>query len=321
MVAHRDAGRDIIDVCIGTYLRPRGLRVVLEAIAAQRYAQVAAPDVAIVVIDNDAEGSGREVVAELVERTQLAVTYEVEPGRGISIVRNRAVAATRPTASFIAFLDDDEEPEADWLEQLIIVQRAYDADAVAGPVLPRHEQPLPAWMERGRFHERAQYATGARLPYVGTGNVLVRSAWLRRDAAPFDPRLALSGGEDTLFFLRLTRAGGSIVWSADAVVHETVPPSRAQLGWILRRAYRGGNSFARCEAYAWEGQQRVRRWTNRLARGLWRITRGLARVVIAPVRGGRAEALNGMRLAADGAGVVTSLFGFGYDEYVSTHGD
>ena len=310
-----------VDVCIGTYRRPRGLRTVLEGVAAQRFTTMTRPDIHVVVVDNDPAAAARAVVETAAAETGLTIAFVAEPRRGIAHVRNTAVASTREAARFIAFLDDDELPEPQWLEQLLLVQAAHDADAVAGPVVPSFEQVPPRWMQRGRFHDRPTHPTGTRLPYVGTGNVVVRSALLRTTDEPFDHRLALSGGEDTLFFLQLTRAGGSVVWAADAVVHETVPASRATAGWILRRAYRGGNAFARCEAIAADGARPVRRWVNRFARGVLRILRGLARVLVAPLGGGRAGALEGLRTAANGLGVLTALVGAGFDEYVRTHGD
>lgn len=314
----------VIDLCVGTYLRPRGLEQLLDAIAVQRYEHVAPPDLVVVVVDNDPDGSARAVVDAVAARTDLQLHYVLEPARGISVVRNTAVAATRPEATYIAFLDDDEEPEPQWLDALLVTRDEHDADAVAGPVNPRFEQRLPHWMERGGFHDREQHPTGTRVPYVGTGNVLVRAERLRHTTEPFDLRLALSGGEDTLFFMGLTRAGGSIVWAAEAVVFETVGPSRAKVGWILRRAYRGGNTFARCEQFDQAGRAPAKRVVNRAARGMLRILRGLVRVVLSPLRAGRgarAEAVNGLRLVANGIGVYAGLLGIGYDEYITTHGD
>src|SRR3546814_12640715 len=44
-----------------------------------------------------------------------------------------------------------------------------------------------------------------------------------------------------MLFRDLLDAGERIVFAADAVVYETVPPSRPRLGWLLRRWYRTGN--------------------------------------------------------------------------------
>ena len=53
------------------------------------------------------------------------------------------------------------------------------------------------------------------------------------------------GGEDDDFFYRLTDAGGTIAYTEAAHVFEPVPPSRATLGWLLKRSFRSGQSHGR----------------------------------------------------------------------------
>jgi glycosyltransferase involved in cell wall biosynthesis len=60
--------------------------------------------------------------------------YVVEPRRGLSFVRNRAISEARAArADFVAFLDDDEVATAPWLTELLRVQGRYAADVVTGP--------------------------------------------------------------------------------------------------------------------------------------------------------------------------------------------
>jgi succinoglycan biosynthesis protein ExoM len=58
----------------------------------------------------------------------------------------------------------------------------------------------------------------------------------------FEPRLGRIGADDNLFFRRFDEAGGRIVWCDEATVHETVLPERLSRRWLLRRAFRGGQS-------------------------------------------------------------------------------
>jgi len=72
-------------------------------------------EVVLCVVDNDAEGSGREVVeafeAEAVGR--MGVRYVVEARRGIPMARNRAVeVALEAGAEAVVFVDDDETADA-----------------------------------------------------------------------------------------------------------------------------------------------------------------------------------------------------------------
>lgn len=80
----------------------------------------------------------------------------------------------------------------------------------------------------------------------GTGNLLVRRALFQNLPAPwFDPAFSFTGGEDKDFFTRAKKAGAQFAWAADAIVHDFVPPTRANLKWALSRAYSAGNSDMR----------------------------------------------------------------------------
>ncbi|HEX8692866.1 MAG TPA: glycosyltransferase family 2 protein [Longimicrobium sp.] len=305
-----------VSVCVCTFRRPRGLARLLEALA-RVSAERLQGELEVVVVDNDPEGSARETVAALAPSLPWPVRYVPEPRRGISFARNRAVAEAG--AEWIAFLDDDEEPEPGWLDELLRVQAGHAADVVAGPVMPRFEAPVPRWIERGRFFEVPRHATGTRLPYADTGNVLVRASVFRAlggAEGPFSARLALAGGEDTHFFLRVARAGHRIVWADDALAWEWVPPSRTRVSWLLRRAFRRGNTWALCEREL-DPAFRVR--ALRLARAVGRIGVGTLRMLAAPFSGTHA-AVDALRGICFGAGSVAGLAGFRYDEYRTTHG-
>ncbi len=77
---------------------------------------------------------------------------------------------------------------------------------------------------------------------AGTGNVLVRIAPIVESGLRFDPQLALTGGEDTMFFRSLKAAGSRIVWAPRARVGEAIPPERATFWYRLKVEYRIGNN-------------------------------------------------------------------------------
>lgn len=302
-----------VSLCVCTYRRPLGLRRLLDAVARVRTERVRRLE--IVVIDNDPDGSARATVDAL-EGMPFTVRYAVEPRRGISFARNRAVAEADPSSDWIAFLDDDEEPEPEWLDELVRVRAEYGADVVAGPVLPRYEAPAPRWVIRGRFHEAPRRPTGTLLPYADTGNVMVRASLFRELPAPFAVSLALAGGADTHFFLRVARAGHRIVWADQAVAWEWVPPSRVRLSWLLQRAFRRGNGWALLERELEPGP-RVR--ARRVLRGGGRIVRGMMLLPVALLRG-RHAVVETLRGICFGAGSLAGVAGYRYQEYRTTHG-
>lgn len=303
-----------VSLCVCTYRRPLGLRRLLNAVARVHTERVERLEV--VVVDNDSDGSARATCDAAAEGMPFPLRYAHEPRRGISFARNRAVAEADPESGWIAFLDDDEEPEPRWLDELVRVRAEYAADVVAGPVPPRFEADAPGWVLRGRFHEPPRRATGTLLPYADTGNVLVRASLFRDFPAPFAPSLALAGGEDTHFFLRVARAGHRIVWADDAVAWEWIPPTRVRLPWLLRRAFRRGNTWALLERELEPGM-RIR--ARRIMRGAGRIVRGALMLPLSLLRGRHAlvETLRGMCF---GAGSLAGVAGYRYDEYRTTHG-
>jgi len=112
---------------------------------------------------------------------------------------------------------------------------------------------LPVF-ESDAAHERAahplrrkRFATGTP---VSTDGMRAGNAFLRRalfEAHRFDPVYARIG-EDWDLFRRMARAGARFVWCDEARVDERVPAERLRLGWLSRRAFLGGATYARAES-------------------------------------------------------------------------
>lgn len=227
-----------IAVCVPTYRRPQMLEACLGALVVQERAGF---DYSIVVVDNDAAQSAREVVERCGGRTSVAIAYAVEATQNISLARNRAVAASR--CDYIAFIDDDECADADWLKCLYSTCRELGVDGVLGPVLPRFEGTPPGWLVESGLCLRTSFPTGTPLTssrYMRTGNVLFARAIVGNVETPFDPQLGRSGGEDADFFDRMLAAGRSFAWCNEARVHEWIPADRQTLRYHLRRAVMRG---------------------------------------------------------------------------------
>ncbi len=298
-----------------TLQRPEGLRRLLTGINALTFRDEP-PELEIIVVDNDASRSAEEVCNALRPALKWPLRYDVEPRRGIPFARNKAVARALETADFVAFIDDDEAPEHEWLDELLHVQRTFDADVVAGPVLPRLPDQTPAWIVRGRFFERPRHATGQCLDVAYTGNVLVRNNVYRTMDPVFDERIALMGCDDSHFFRRVRHAGFSIVWADAAVAHEWIPKSRTCFRWLVQRSFRSGNGLGFITldlGSAWSG-----RFVLAAKAAVW-IAIGLFLTPLGLVAG-RHVLVKGIRHIAYGAGYLASIVGARYEEYKTTHG-
>lgn len=303
-------------VCVNTYLRPEGLERFLRALARATFANPA-PRVEVVVVDNDAEESAREICEQARDWLPHELHYVVEKRRGIPQARNTALSVAMPLADFVVITDDDVEPTPGWLAELLRVQRLYRADVVAGPNPPRFLEESPAWIVEGRFFESPRRATGIPIDKAATNNVLVRCDALERMDRLFDESLGLQGCDDTEFFRRMAQEGHMMVWADDAVVYECIPPSRMTLRWLLQRAYRLANGRGNPELRRLEGVTRC--WV--FGNGLKCLARGGVELALAvALRRGEVARVHALLKLACGAGWLTGLFGLRFREYTRVYG-
>ena len=228
-----------IAVCICTWKRPAELKRLLKAIDRQKTDGLFT--YSIVVADNDAARSGEPAVEDARRGMSTPIQYCVEPEQGIARARNRVIA--HADGDYFALIDDDEFPEPDWLLNLLTTCRDYGVDGVLGPVRRYLDEGAPQWLKKSRLYDRTVHPTGMPVRWRGarTGNALLKREVLAGDAAPFDVKF--TAGEDQDFFRRRIEEGREFVWSADAVVHEELPPARWKRMYFLRKALLHG-SFA-----------------------------------------------------------------------------
>ncbi|CTQ32716.1 glycosyltransferase [Jannaschia rubra] len=225
-----------IAIVMCTFRRPE-VTVTLRSLAAQSLPD--GVEMRIVVADNDDTPSGRAAV----EDAGTAVTYVHAPARNISIARNAGLEAAGD-ADWIAFIDDDEIAPAGWLSCLLACARQTGADAVFGPAVARYGPEAPEWMRLRDLHSNRPERRGGVVRTGHTCNALLRWGNTPWTAQRFDLGRGTSGGEDTAFFFDLHRAGARFEICEAAEVHEAVPPARLSLGWLARRRFRSGQSYA-----------------------------------------------------------------------------
>jgi GT2 family glycosyltransferase len=213
--------------------------------------------------------------------------------------------------NYVAFIDDDEVPSAGWLDELLSTQVKFKADLVSGPVLPRYDSDVADWVKRGGFFEGEVSATGTSRRACAANNVLVGTHVFTR-VPRFDDAFALSGAEDTNFFLRVVQAGHKIVWSQEAVVFEAVSGERGTVSWLLRREYQTGNGWVFCEA---DVDGRPRRWVVRFCRACGHVVIGSASAIWRSVLFDKAAIVRSLQRASLGVGMLAALAGHRFLAY------
>lgn len=224
-----------ISVCICTFKRPQMLSNLLsklqDQITEDRFTYSA------VVVDNDANKSAFDTVNNWKNKSLIQIDYFCEPEQNIALARNKAVANAK--GNFIAFIDDDEFPDKNWLINLFKTLNQYQCAGVLGPVKPYFEIAPPNWIIKGKICERKSYCTGTILKKpdeTRTGNVLLNKSICSNHEKPFNPEFGLTGGEDVDFFDRMMKKGLTFVWCNEAFVYEIVPPDRFKRSFHLKKA-------------------------------------------------------------------------------------
>jgi len=233
-------------IAIPSFRRPKSLERLLRGIENLN----TRANVAVLVADNDAERREAMQTCDAVRTRGYRWPIEaiVVRERGIANVRNALVghALRHHDREFIAMLDDDEEPDTKWLDELLRVQAETGADALNGSTKRVFENDPGAWAVHCDGVSDVFAPTGNIGIIEGTGNFLARRTLFAGMPAPwFDTAFAMTGGEDKDFFVRAKGLGARFAWANDAIAYDHVPPSRANLRWALSRAYSAGNSDMR----------------------------------------------------------------------------
>lgn len=299
-----------IAICILTFKRPQILRYTLESILEQELE--VDWDCSLIVVDNDAEGTGFAAVEPLILRHPDRIHYVIEPHQGIASARNRALQEAKGS-DFIGFIDDDEYARPAWIKTLMKVQRQTDADVVTGPVIPEYSS-APQWVIRGKFFAPREAETGSAVRFVETNNLIMKGSVAEK--YQFDRRLDRTGGSDVHFFESVRRDGLRSVWAAEAEVVAYTSAERTSARWLLTRARSLGNR------YTWACfclRPGLITFLSRGAKGIACILHGIAMSPSAVL--GKEYAVRSAARVYQGMGTLTALSGRKQYYYTSNPSD
>lgn len=300
-------------VAVLTYRRPRHIEQVVPALCEQLdRAADRCRRAGVLVVDNDPQGSARELVARVGDPR---VRYVHEPSPGIVAARNRALDAAG-AADVLVFIDDDERPSSQWLAELLGTYLEHRPGAVVGAVSCVFETEPEPWIRQGGFFDRRRMPTGTVTDVAATNNLLLDLHVVRSLGLRFDQRFARIGGSDHLFTRQLVSAGHAVLWNNEAVVTDLVPSSRLTRRWVTRRAFRIGSTAALVAVQLAHGPAgRAGARAGHAARGLSRVAGGAVRYAAGAVTGSVGRRAAGTRNVWRGLGLLAGAVGLGYAEY------
>lgn len=301
---------------IGTLKRPKMVRSSLDSLSC-----ILLPsnyEVELVLTDNDPCESAKTLYFEYRRRFSYTLTYLNEKKRGIVYMRNSILKyAQKKNTSLLAFIDDDEIVQPNWLIEMIKTKEKHHADVVVGRVSRLLPDDCPNWIKKGKFFERPNIPTGTLRKSASTSNVLFDFKLLIKDYnLKFHPALNLSGSSDTYMFALAAEYGAKIVWFNGNLVHELVPASRMTVKWLLGRAFRHNN----CRTL----RKRLKYSYPRifLTESIYGFLHFLLAFLSLPVNifRGKAGLVHTLRFLYKGLGSFAGLGGIIYKEYEEIHG-
>lgn len=248
-----------LDVVICTYNRAKELDRVLDALAAQ--ASPRPSDWSVLVVDNACTDETPEVVRAHQTRSKFFdLRRIVEPQQGLTYARLRGVRET--SGEWIAFVDDDNVLEANWVMAILEAVQAHpSAGGIGGRVVLDWETPPPRFLDGFGFcYAEQDYGVAATEVdnLTGAGMALRRTAleacgWLERPLLADRVGKRLVSGGDVEIAQRVRAAGYALWFTPHAVLRHRIPVSRTTRGYFLKMNAGLGASDALISALTWPG--------------------------------------------------------------------
>lgn len=229
-----------VSVIVCTYGEAKYLTRVLLALNDQTY-----KDFEVIIVDNNPVATGF-IFSDL--NFFLRITHC--PEVGLVAARNWGIDTAK--GDFILFLDDDAIPKKDWIKNIIMGFKKFNADMVGGRVeLELEEEPF--WVVKGvrlflsELTYKSEdisdlipprYVVGANMGFRKTslmqyGNFYSKSGRVGKQLISLD---------DVEILRRIHNGGGRISFINSALVKHMIPRQRVSLTYLFERAFWQGMS-------------------------------------------------------------------------------
>jgi len=214
-------------VIIATYKREALLDRCLAALAAQTLAAAE-----VIVVDDASTDRTPEVLRAWAARSSLPLRIErLAQNGGPARARNHGIRLAG--GAWVAFTDDDCEPQPEWLAALAANAAAAPETVagIGGRVLPAAPGLIADYMTLHRILDPPPSCS-----YIVTANCIYRRSVLL-EVGGFDQMVREPGGEDPGLSFAVRRAGHSLAYCQEAVVRHHYRESALN---FLRTFYRYG---------------------------------------------------------------------------------
>lgn len=229
-----------ISVVICAYKRPDTLCEALDSLRTQTLPQ---DQYEVIVVDNNSGPPIPQLVQSYATDSPYDLKYVLEQSPGVSYARNAGVK--NASADIVAFLDDDEIADSNWLQAHLDVHAEHpEVSAVVGKALPLWDSEQPTWLTDWRLIRDLNMVDWGDEPHaisppesLCTCNSSFQKS-VFAETGLFDVRLKV--GEDLDIQGRLERLGKTIYYTPDAVIYHHVKAERVGKGFFYKRAFERG---------------------------------------------------------------------------------
>lgn len=239
----------LVTVIICTYDRKQTLEGAIHSILGQ---ETDADFEIVVVIDGATDGTS-DLIRGMPTAADRPVRCVETSGLGIPSARNRGVEEAR--GEWIAFFDDDQIAERDWLRELLRTARETEAEIVGGVRRLRFAGAAPPALGPlirevlGEKDYGPDRVCSNRFTLACTGNILMKKSLFCR-IGQFDGSMRL-GMSDIELARRALDAGISSWYTPRAVVWHLIPPYRLDESYLKWTCLRVGTNLARINYKSW----------------------------------------------------------------------
>lgn len=267
-----------VDVILCTYNRAHLLEQAIGSFLACLNDTVQAR---LIITDNNSTDATRVISETYVQRFPGTIEYLFESRQGKHHALNTAIGSSQ--SDVVAFYDDDEILDSNWLRTIHENFHDSNLDFVAGEVRLKWDTEQPSWYPAGYngvlgsvrhgLVRRRYWCDGFDAMLTG-GNWAVRRPVLDR-CGPYSPDHMYA--EDRYMHMRMQAIGAHGIYDPSMIVFHVVPQKRLTRSYFRHWAYTEGRTIAHFARAAGEGGATLLgaplwRWRQAGAAGLRMVT-------------------------------------------------
>lgn len=231
------SGPITLSVVLPTYNGAKRIAAVLDCLLSQ----VVNSDIAwnVLVVDNNSSDDTADVVRQYQHHwpTDRPLSYVFEPQQGLAYARQCGMDSS--DGRLVAFLDDDNWPPCDWVNQVVAFSCQYPrAGAFGGRIVGVFETELPTEVEpllgflaiRDRGDRPHRYPIEQLQFPPGAGLVVRRDAW--EQCIPPVLVRRTRGADDSEISWRMAKAGWEIWYNPYTTIKHFIPKARLERSYL-----------------------------------------------------------------------------------------